>query len=81
MSETDVMAQLEGVFHRVFFDDAIELRREHTALDIDGWDSLTHVRLIMAIEKQFSISLPAAEVVELSTVGELADIVGAKLAA
>lgn len=78
MNQTTVMEPLETVFRKVFFDDSIELRREYTALDVAGWDSLSHVRLIMAIERQFSIVLPAAEVAGLNDVGALADLITTK---
>ncbi len=78
MNQTAVMEQLEEVFRKVFFDDSIELRREHTAIDIGGWDSLSHVRLIMAMERHFSIALAAAEVAGLNDVGALADLIAAK---
>lgn len=78
MNQTAVMEELEEVFRKVFFDDAIELRREHTAIDIGGWDSLSHVRLIMEMERHFSIALAAAEVAGLHDVGALADLIAAK---
>ena len=79
MSGSDVLPQLQEVFRNVFFNNTIALERHHTALDIDGWDSLTHVRLIMAIERHFEVRLAAAEVLELNNVDDLANLVAAKL--
>jgi acyl carrier protein len=46
-----------------------------TAEDVDGWDSLAHARLIVAVEKQFGVSFPAERLFELSSVGELVELI------
>jgi acyl carrier protein len=55
--------------------DSIVISDHPTAEDINEWDSLMHVTLVLATEKEFSIRLKAAEVVSLANVGHLIDII------
>jgi acyl carrier protein len=63
-------ATLVGVF-RTIFDDDVVISESTTARDVDGWDSLNHVRLVVAIEKAFKVRFGSGEVSALKTVGEL----------
>lgn len=72
---------LTEVFRVVFDDDAIELRPELTANDVDGWDSLTHVNLITAVELKFGIRFTNKELLKQRNVGDLAADIDRKLAA
>ena len=67
---TDIRAELQTVFHSVFGDDDIVLKDEMTADDVDGWDSLAHVNLIIAVEKRFGIRFAAAEISNLKGEGQ-----------
>ena len=62
---------LEPIFHEVFDDDEIELREEMTADEVDGWDSLSHVNLIVAIESKLKIRFTQKELLTFRTVGDL----------
>jgi len=66
-----VKEMLEPVFHEVFDDDTIELRPEMTADEVDGWDSLSHVNLIVAIEATFKIRFTQKELLTFRCVGDL----------
>lgn len=70
---------LTQVFHDVFEDDAIVLRPDLTAADVEGWDSLAHVRLLLTIERKFGIKFNASEAGRLKNVGDLMELVDAKL--
>lgn len=61
--------QLQGVFREVFGDDDIELREEMTAVDFDGWDSLQHITLMIAIETSFNVRFATAEISNLKNEG------------
>jgi acyl carrier protein len=74
----EVYARLTSVFHDVFGDDEIALTPTLTAKDVDGWDSLTHVRLMLTVERAFSIRLSAAEIGRLNNVGDLAELISRK---
>lgn len=78
MERAEVKVRLTEVFRDVFEDDAIELRDELTAEDIEAWDSLNHVNLIVAVEKTFAVKLTTKEVNSLKNVGDLIDAVQRK---
>lgn len=67
------------IFREVLDNDRITLSRKSTAGDVDGWDSLTHINLIFAIEKEFKIRFNLAELKPLQNVGELLDLVQKKI--
>ncbi len=73
------MDTLTEVFRQVFADPEITLTPETTANDVDGWDSLSHVNLIMAVENRFNIRFNHKEVVGFRNVGDLANCVEKKL--
>jgi len=78
MSET--LTQLNEVFQDVFDDDEIVVARETSAKDIEDWDSLMHVNLVLAVESKFGVRFTSTEVASLKDVGELNDLVEKKLA-
>ena len=65
------MSKLEAIFREVFDDDELELTTELTANDVDGWDSLSHVNLIVAIEGRFNIRFSQKELLGFKKVGDL----------
>ena len=75
----DVMQGLTEVFQMVFDDDSIALTREMTADDLDAWDSMSHVTLLMAVEDHFEVTFEDWEVMNLPNVGALFDLVTKKL--
>ena len=70
----EINKQLQQIFRDIFEDDGIEIFDEMTANDIGEWDSLMHVILVVAIEKEFGLTLNAAEVGNLENVGKMLDI-------
>ncbi|MBI5240576.1 MAG: acyl carrier protein [Elusimicrobia bacterium] len=80
MAGTQTMERLCGVFRTVFDDDAIVLRAEMTAADVDGWDSLSHVNLVLAVENAFKIRLSTKDIMRCRNVGEFADVIERKSA-
>ena len=77
---TETMTKLQDIFRDFFDDEDIVLTDETTADDIDGWDSLTHVQLIVAVEKAFSVKFSTVEVMKLKNVGEFAALIEKKTA-
>ena len=73
------MKQMEEIFKDVLDLEELELTEDTTADDIDEWDSLSHIQLIVAIEKGFGIKLTAREVKELADVGEMVSCIQSKL--
>lgn len=67
--------ELTSVFHKVFEDETIILTPETTANDVEGWDSLSHIILILSIENQFKIKFSQKEILLLKNVGDLLNII------
>jgi acyl carrier protein len=78
MEKTAVYTKLTAVFRDVFDEDELELTPETTADDVDGWDSLTHIRLVLAVSKSFGVKFSASEIGSLKNVGEFADMIEKK---
>jgi acyl carrier protein len=72
--------RLTKVFRTVFDNDSIELIPELTADDVDEWDSLSHMNLMIAIELEFDIEFEQNEVLNFANVGELMAGIQAKTA-
>jgi acyl carrier protein len=79
-SKQALTQRLSAVFQDVFDDDDLRVFPEMTARDVDDWDSLMHITLILAIEKEFRIRLKAAEVGALENVGQMIDLLHGRLA-
>jgi acyl carrier protein len=76
----DILAELGPIFCEVFDDDSIVLTRLTTANDIDAWDSLSHMNMVMAVEVKFGIRFALGELPSLRNVGDLVDLTAKKLA-
>lgn len=79
---SDVRERVEGIFRELFEDDDLVLKETMTASDVEGWDSLAHINLIIAVESEFRIRFAAAEISDLKgpgqTVGSFLDLVRKK---
>jgi acyl carrier protein len=77
-----ILDELQGVFRRVFDDDALVIADSTTSTDVDGWDSMAHINLIVAVEKHFGVKFTAAEIGAMrgadQNVGKLAQLLSAK---
>jgi acyl carrier protein len=67
---SDIRPDLQEVFRHVFGDAELLLRDEMTADDIDGWDSMMTINLMIAIEKRFGIKFAAAEIAGIKADGQ-----------
>ena len=79
MERQAVYDKLTTVFRDVFDEDDLVLRPETTADDVEGWDSLTHIRLVLAVSKAFGLKFSASEVGGFKNVGEFVDVIAAKV--
>jgi len=71
---------LTAVFRDVLDDDTLTLAETTTANDVAGWDSLTHVLIVVAVEKKFRVKFTAGEIQKLQNVGEFAALVRSRQA-
>ena len=79
MSREDLYIKLNEVFRDVFDDEEITVNDETTADDIEDWDSLEHINLIVAIEKAFKMKFKMGEISNFKNVGEMVDIILARI--
>ena len=77
--EGGIAERLTQTFRSTFGKGDIELTRSTTAADIKEWDSLMHINLIVAVEKEFRVRFTTFEVMSLSNVGDLADTIARKV--
>ena len=75
----DTFERLQELFADVVTDEA-ELTRETTAKEVPEWDSLSHVRLMLAVEREFKVKFSAAEIARLKKFGDLVDLIQSKTA-
>jgi len=75
---SSTLSRLTEVFQEIFDDGEIEVCRQTNATDIDAWDSLMHINLVLAAEREFDIRFSSSEVAQLHDVGELVDLIDAK---
>ena len=75
----NVTEELTAVFREVFDDEGIQLSPELTADDVEGWDSLSHVNLIIAVEMKFDIEFTQKEIRSFANVGEMIACIESKL--
>jgi acyl carrier protein len=70
-----IFEQLTEVFRDVFDDDELVIDATTTAQDVDGWNSLAHIRLVVSIEKAFKLRFSAAEIGNLKNVGDMVELI------
>ena len=81
MEVEKIKNQVQDIFRDVLDEESLTLARETTANDVDGWDSLTHIQLIVAIEKSFNVKFSSKEILSWKNVGELLDSLYSKVTA
>lgn len=79
MTKEEIYTKLNNVFRDVFDDDTIIVSSKTTSSDIEDWDSLEHINLIVAIEQEFKIKFNMKEVTTMNNVGEMVDIILSKI--
>ena len=75
MDQREVFDRLNRVVREVFDDETIRVTPKTTADDIDDWDSLEHITLISAVEREFRMKFKMGEISSMKNVGEMARIV------
>jgi acyl carrier protein len=77
LSRDEILGALAGVFEQVL-GRPVALREDTTAPDIEGWDSVTHVTLILASEREFGVRFESSEIANASNVGEFVTLIESK---
>lgn len=71
LTQEVVYERLNTLFRDVLDDDALVLRADTTARDVEGWDSMANVQLMLGVEREFGLHLSAGQMQSLSNVGDL----------
>jgi acyl carrier protein len=79
MEKAEILQQVNAVFVDVLDNDKLVLTNETSARDVDEWDSLNHIQLVVAIEKQFKIRFTSREIQSWKNVGEMVDSISTKI--
>jgi len=77
LSREEIFRGLSGVFEQVL-GRPVELHEDTTGADVDGWDSVVHVMLILASEREFGVRFESSEIANASNVGEFVSLIEAK---
>ena len=78
MDKNQVLEEVQEIFRDVLDNEEIEIKFETVADDIEEWDSLSHIQLIVAIEKHFKIKFTSKELLEWKSVGDMIDCISNK---
>jgi acyl carrier protein len=79
MDKATILKKINYVFIDVIDDDSIVLTSETTANDVDEWDSLNHIQIVVAVEREFKIRFTSQEIQSWKNIGEMVNSVSAKL--
>ena len=71
----DTLSQLQDIFRDVFDDDDLVLTRKMTAADIEDWDSLAQINILVACDAMFGVKFHLAEISKLESVGDIIDLI------
>jgi acyl carrier protein len=79
VDEAQIYERLTQLFQDIFDDDSISVTPELSAKDVDGWDSVTHIRLMLTVEKAFEIKFSTSEIGNLKNTGDLVTLIKARI--
>ena len=79
MENEEIYERLNNVFRDVFDDESIIVKPETTSKDIEDWDSLEHINLVVAVEQEFGIKFNMNEVTTMKNVREMVDIIKSRI--
>jgi acyl carrier protein len=78
MTQPQVLEKLQGIFDNIFLDSP-KVTPQLTARDVPEWDSLMHISLLIAVEKEFNVRFRVGEVEATTNVGEFADLIARRM--
>ena len=79
MTHNEIMEKVQRIFREVFDDDTLVIEDSTNSSDIEDWDSLEHITLVVSMEKEFGLKFDLKEVNELANVGAMVDLIASKL--
>lgn len=79
MTKVEVLLRLQDIFRDIFDDDELEIMESTSSANIEEWDSLNHINLVVAIEKSFGIKFSFIELASLKDVGAMTELIITKI--
>ncbi len=79
MEKIEIINRLTPVFRKVFSDNSLVVTEGLSALDVENWDSLSHMLLISEVENAFSIKFKLKDLNKMANVGDMIAIISSKL--
>jgi acyl carrier protein len=79
MDNIDILTTVTAIFAEVLDNENLVLTRETTANDVEEWDSLNHIQLVVAVEKKFGIRFSSREIQSWENVGQMIDSINTKI--
>lgn len=79
MTRQEILEQLADIIRDIFDDDELDITEQTTAADVEDWDSLEQINILVATEREFSVKFSVSEVEGLRNVGEMVDLIASKL--
>lgn len=78
MEKTEILEKVQDIFRDVLDNDEIELTADMSADDVEEYDSLSHIQLVVAIEKSFGIKFNSKEITTWTKIGDMVDSIASK---
>jgi len=78
MQRAEILSHINTIFKDTLDNDDVVIEEKTTAEDVEEWDSLTHIQLVVAIEKHFKIRFTSREIQSWANVGEMMDCIQSK---
>jgi len=79
MTKEDIFISVQEIFRDIFDDEDLLIENSTNSDDIEDWDSLNHINLVSAIEKEFDIKFALGELMELKDIGAMIDLMTKKI--
>jgi acyl carrier protein len=79
MNESQIQVEVADIIRDVLDQPTLDIGRDTTADQVEGWDSLNHINIVVAAEQKFNIKFKTAEIETLRNFGELVDLIAQKI--
>ena len=79
MDKKEILKQVQEIFRDQLDDEYLVLESETTAMDVDEWDSLNHLMLVVGIEKHFNLKFTSKEIISLTNIGDIMNCIEGKI--
>ena len=79
MDKKEILKQVQEIFREQLDDEHLVLESETTAMDVDEWDSLNHIMLVVGIEKHFNLKFTSKEIISFTSIGDIVNCIEGKI--